>query len=104
MTPERWQQIKSVLGEALEQRPADRATFLDRVCGDNLSLRSEVESLIPYEEAGETFMDSLVGYLKGEQAPLLSTLSQSANLESDESPDEIDRRIGPYKIVSELGR
>ena len=32
MTPERWQQIRDVLEEALELAPPERCSFLDRAC------------------------------------------------------------------------
>jgi hypothetical protein len=44
MTPERWQQVKGVLQEALELAPAQRPAFLDRVCSTGHSLRREEES------------------------------------------------------------
>ena len=46
MTPERWQQIRDVLAEALEITPAKRAAFLDGACSSDDSLRQEVESLL----------------------------------------------------------
>lgn len=46
MTPERWQQVKAVLSEALEQPRAGRMAFLDRACGHDEALRGEVASLL----------------------------------------------------------
>lgn len=46
MTPERWQQVKFVLQEALEIAPERRPAFLDRACSTDHSLRREVESLL----------------------------------------------------------
>jgi hypothetical protein len=46
MTPERWQQVKSVLQEALEVAPEQRSAFLDCACSTDHSLRREVESLL----------------------------------------------------------
>ena len=46
MTPERWQQVKCVLEEALEIAPEQRPSFLDRACSTDHSLRREVESLL----------------------------------------------------------
>jgi hypothetical protein len=46
MTPERWQQVKGVLQEALELAPEQRPAFLDRACSTDHSLRGEVESLL----------------------------------------------------------
>ena len=46
MTPERWQQIKTVLDQALELKTEERAAFLDHVCSVDASLRKEVEKLL----------------------------------------------------------
>lgn len=46
MTPERWQQVKGVLQEALELAPERRPAFLERACSTDHSLRREVESLL----------------------------------------------------------
>ena len=46
MTPERWREVKSVLGDALEVATAERRALLDRACGTDAALRTEVESLL----------------------------------------------------------
>src|SRR5215467_5834631 len=46
MTPERWQQVKHVLQEALDLTPEQRPAFIERVCSTDHLLRREVESLL----------------------------------------------------------
>ena len=46
MKPERWQQIREVLEEALELAPGERSTFLDDACSTDPILRQEVEALL----------------------------------------------------------
>ena len=46
MTPERWQQVKELLGSALEHEVDERAAFLERACDGDNGLRREVESLL----------------------------------------------------------
>src|ERR1700678_1830075 len=46
MTPERWQQIRGVLEEALELAPEQRSAFLQRNCSADPGLRQEVETLL----------------------------------------------------------
>ncbi len=46
MTPERWQQIRDVLGQALELAPGMRSPFLEQACAADPSLRQEVETLL----------------------------------------------------------
>src|SRR6266478_254523 len=45
-TSGRWQKIKDLFGEALEQDPAGRKAFLDQACSGDQALRAEVESLL----------------------------------------------------------
>jgi hypothetical protein len=59
MTPEQWQQVREVLGEALEQKTEDRPPFLDRACSSNPWLREEVERLLSSsDEARSSFLQS----------------------------------------------
>lgn len=46
MTPERWQRINALFGEALRQGEAERAAFLDRACAGDASLRAAVARLL----------------------------------------------------------
>jgi phage gp37-like protein len=46
MNPERWQQIRDLLEQALELAPEQRAALLDRSCVSDPSLRQEVEVLL----------------------------------------------------------
>jgi serine/threonine protein kinase len=59
MKPERWQQAREVLADALELKPEDRPAFLDRVCSSDNSLRREVERLLSSSgEAKSSFLES----------------------------------------------
>jgi serine/threonine protein kinase/Tol biopolymer transport system component len=59
MTPERWQQVKAVLQDALELAPEQRPAFLDSACSSDHSLRGEVESLLSSDnEARSSFLQS----------------------------------------------
>jgi len=46
MTPERWQQIRDVLGTVLELPPQGRIAFLEQACSSDPTLREEVDSLL----------------------------------------------------------
>jgi predicted Ser/Thr protein kinase len=52
---ERWRQLSKVFHDVLEQAPETRMAFLDRVCSDDPSLRTEVESLIRAHNQPGTF-------------------------------------------------
>jgi eukaryotic-like serine/threonine-protein kinase len=78
---ERWQQVKSVLHEAMQLAPERRAAFLDAACATDVSLRQEVESLLVADDQ-----------------------VRSSFLESPPSP-QLGRgtRLGDYEIDSLLG-
>lgn len=46
MTPERWQQVRDVVEDALELEPGERSAFLNQACSSDQSLRQEVEALL----------------------------------------------------------
>jgi hypothetical protein len=50
MTPERWQQIKSILEDALETPLQERSAFLDQACSDDAEMRKELDSLLKSNE------------------------------------------------------
>jgi hypothetical protein len=49
MTPERWQQIEKLLGQALEQEPVRSNLLLDSPCAGDEELRRAHESVILYQ-------------------------------------------------------
>ena len=101
MTPERWRQIKGVLDQALDLAPSDRAALLDRVCSTDSSLRKEVEVLLASdEEAGAEFLNEIRGLdLRTNVDPYGSSAISSAT----PAHNWIGRRVGPYKIVEQIG-
>lgn len=88
--PER---LAHVFGEAIERPLAQRRAFLDAECRGEPGLRAEAESLLfAYEQAGD-FMDGL------------DTERGAALLETAVEPPGGDgRRVGPYRLLRELGR
>jgi serine/threonine protein kinase len=93
MNPERWQQIKEAFQTAVELPPGEeRAAFVARACGADASMRERVESLLAAHERAEGFIES----------PAYEGLAES--LAGDEARQEVDRRIGHYRIVREIGR
>src|SRR5689334_19625128 len=75
MTPKRWQQIKALLQSALEREAHQRSSFLAAACGDDESLREQVESLIVSYDRAAAFIEEpafelLAGSLTGTQGTL----------------------------------
>jgi serine/threonine protein kinase/tetratricopeptide (TPR) repeat protein len=97
MTPERWQEIKVVLDDALELKASERAAFLDRVCARDASLRKEVEVLLSAdEEAGPDFLNEPRRFE-------MTTVGGAAGNPDEPTDLWIGRRVGPYKVVERLG-
>ncbi len=89
MTPERYQQVKSILADAIEAPDTQsRAELLARECGDDAELRAEVETLLAQPPDEFDHVAETIGLANPE--PL--------------GPDETGLRIGAYELVRELGR
>ncbi|PYM04053.1 MAG: serine/threonine protein kinase, partial [Verrucomicrobia bacterium] len=90
MNSDRWQKLKSILAEALEQEsPSARSAVIGRSCTDDVDLLHEIESLMaeadetdPFEECAESLEIAI----------------------PREDLSEIGRRVGAYVIIREIGR
>jgi hypothetical protein len=47
MTPKQWEEVGRIFDAATALQPEERSSFLDKVCGEDESLRREVQSLLP---------------------------------------------------------
>lgn len=87
--------VQGILADALELDAEERPAFLERTCGEDRALRSEVESLIhASESAGHYFAD-------------LADRAGMTGQEGPPPPPDIDlegRRIGAYRLGKLLGR
>ena len=88
MTPERWQQIRGVLEEALELAPEQRSAFLQQNCSADPSLRQEVETLLASSPG------------------VRSSFLQSSPLPARDGMQELPAGtvLDHYRIVRRLGR
>ncbi|MCP4657946.1 MAG: serine/threonine protein kinase [bacterium] len=88
MNPERWQRLKDVFAQANElDNPVRREAFLDEACAGDRELRREVDSLLAAAATTESLVDR----------PFVDL-----HAESETTP--AGRRIGPYKVLREIGR
>ena len=88
-TPERWRKIDELFQAAIDQPAEQRQAFLDEACADDAELRGEVEALLGSDAAAGTFIEKAI---RGEAGRL------------DAGPAATPgRRLGPYRIVGELG-
>jgi serine/threonine protein kinase/tetratricopeptide (TPR) repeat protein len=92
---EGWKKVEEIFNAALDRPIDERETFLTEACGDDSSLRRQVEYLIDcYEQAGD-FIESPAAY------PDAPTQDEAVTLQFDAM---IGRRIGAYRLIREIGR
>ncbi len=48
MTPKRWQEIEDILDRVMPRPPEERTAQLDRLCGEDATLRGQVEEMLIY--------------------------------------------------------
>jgi TolB-like protein/Tfp pilus assembly protein PilF/tRNA A-37 threonylcarbamoyl transferase component Bud32 len=95
MTPERWRQVEEIFQAALDLLPEDRIRYVSEVCADDTQLKRDVESLLSqYDSAGDLMEEPVYG--KTELGVLESFV--------EEKDPMIGRRLGSYRIESEIGR
>ena len=91
ITHDSWQRIKEIFQSAQELKPDERSDFLDRACGDDQSLREEVEALLTADASNEDFLS----------APAYEFAASIIAVEETEFAK--GQKIGPYTILCALG-
>src|SRR5262245_32676889 len=97
MDEQRWRQVETVYHAALEREPGARDAFLNQACAGDEELRREVEELLRYDGASESFI----------QGNALAF--EARRLEPDELSQTAPQLFpgqsgGAYKILALLGR
>jgi serine/threonine protein kinase/sugar lactone lactonase YvrE len=87
MLAERWQRIETLYHSALDQRPEDRRSYLERRCGDDEALLREVESMLASDNLAASFLET--------QEPEGKNQAVEAQLPPG-------AQIGPYTILEFL--
>jgi serine/threonine protein kinase/Flp pilus assembly protein TadD len=85
----------------------DRRAFLDHACADNAQLRREVEELLSFDQASETFLEkpALDDAARELAAQLARVKTENENASEDgDTVDEPEWSLGPYRILHQLGR
>jgi tetratricopeptide (TPR) repeat protein/predicted Ser/Thr protein kinase len=95
-TPERWKRVKETTAGALECPEAERQSWLADACAGDEALRREVDSLLAaHDGAGEFLQTAAVAHAGAAEAIAAAARDSLALVAG--------RRIGPYRIVRELG-
>ena len=89
-SPANWEQVKELFHHAVELSPGERDAFLDERCGEDAALRDAVEGLLRADAEEPTLL---------EHSPLVFVRD---GFEA-EAVGAAPRRIGPYRILRELG-
>ncbi len=91
MDATRWTRVQDLFHDAAALPPPERAAFLARACGPDITLHADLVAMLAADAAGTTPLDRDVADLAKE------VLDVSA------SPPTAIRTIGPYRLTSLLG-
>ena len=95
MTPERWRQVEEIFQGALDRVPDQRTQYVLEACGNDETLRRDVQLLLSqHDSAGELLDVPLYG---NTEMGMLQAIA-------DEEDPMIGRRLGAYRIEREIGR
>ena len=108
MNPQRWAKIKSILGPTLDMSAEEIKVYLDRVCGNDPSLRQEVSSFL---EEQNHLGPRLEGSVLPPEAITEEKLGLMAEAEGHPNPKKPATAppmeglvLGSYRLLEELGR
>ncbi len=94
MTPERWQQVREVLHEAMQMDEEERSAFLDGQCACDNSLRAELNELLAAEgKLGSSFLES----------PALVHAAVHTDTSATGKVLPPGAKLGPYVVQSLIG-
>jgi serine/threonine protein kinase/tetratricopeptide (TPR) repeat protein len=89
---ERYHQIKQLFQEAIELDAIARAEFLSEACGDDVSLKAEVERMLAASEEAESFIEAPVYHFADFTTQKVIPQEPAAG-----------SFIGHYKVIREIG-
>ncbi len=85
MPPDRWRRLQEIFHRAMEAPGNERPSLVVEACGDDLTLRQEIEDLLKSQDRIQDFLET-----------------PAAVQEAD--AEWIGRRLGPYRIARQIGR
>jgi eukaryotic-like serine/threonine-protein kinase len=90
MNAARWQQVKSILDQALQVRSDEREQFVTKLCAGDSELRYEVKELLDFGERADDLIPE-------------DGLETAISIDTGRAYD-LPARAGPYRILREIGR
>ena len=99
MTPKRWQEIEDILDQVMPRPPEERTAQLDRLCGEDATLRGQVEEMLIYcdQAQEEAFLE------KSPLADAQNLVLGSILAEEPETGLKAGDSVGSYQIVFRVG-
>lgn len=97
-----WREIDALFQRALDMEPDDRVAYLDKACAGDRELRASVERLLRAEASSSDFLATPVEVAC--QLDWVDILPPPGERRAPREPDRRGERIGPYRVVRELGR
>ncbi len=92
MNQDRWQRLDQLFHAALDQPRENRASYLSTACGDDQSLRQELDAMLEHHDQANSFIESPAYMLEAD------TLIECF------SPQElVGRNVGQYRIIQLIG-
>src|SRR5215831_13948753 len=91
ITHDRWQRIKNIFYDAQDRPPAERSAFLNEACGDDASLREEVDALLTADAGNEDFLSSPAYQFA------------AGMLASEATEFAAGQKVGRFEIICPLG-
>src|SRR6185369_2847764 len=100
-----WNEIESLFDLAIDMPPGERHALLSERCAGQPELRAEVEKLLQNADLAGGFMESPVWtdsvFL---DSSVKRVISNSFDDAAGDGPDLAGMVLGPYRLVSEIGR
>ncbi len=93
MRPEQAERLAELVEHAFELEGAERTSFLEKTCGDDVELRKEVEALLAEQEPAAKLMN----------APAIELGAKLLQQDDDAGELHAGEMLGDYRIVSLLG-
>jgi len=103
VTPEQWKLVKAVVADAMELPANERATYVDRVCGNDIELRAEVDSLLAVASDDDSLPDARVA-IANAAAAALGAHGDASALEPEVYAALESALDQQYEILRPLGR
>lgn len=101
MTTARWTRLEQIFSGAIERPAAARPAWLDTACGSDAALRHEVDALLAAHETASDFLEQPAALEVVMDDPVTA---EATLAERDAAPLPSGTRLGPYRILAEIGR